>query len=80
LGNTDFIKENKVKIYPNPVSNVLCISNIIEKTNVKILNVEGKIIKDIFISQNTDLNVEMLEKGLYFITFDNEQALKFIKE
>lgn len=80
LGNTDFINENKVSIYPNPASNVLHISNIDQKTNIKICNIDGKVIRDTFAFPDTDLNIEALENGLYFIILDNKLTLKFLKE
>lgn len=77
---TAFIKENKVSIYPNPASNVLRLSNIDQKTNVKICNIDGKIIRDTFAFPDTDVNIEAIENGLYFIVLDNKLTLKFLKE
>jgi hypothetical protein len=65
-----------VKIYPNPVSNILNIENG-EGKPFDIVNVLGQ--KVLTGSSNQAINVSTLTQGTYILKIGNEQ-IKFIKE
>lgn len=70
------------KLYPNPASSVLNIqSNNLTASEYTIYNMIGKVVgqNKINDSENIQINVQNLEKGLYFVKL-NDQYLKFIKE
>lgn len=72
--------KNKTTVYPNPAKQEINIysSEKIEKTSV--YNSLGQFLFD---SKNTKINIEKLEKGLYFLkikTTSSENVEKFIKE
>jgi hypothetical protein len=74
---------NLFSLYPNPVVDVLKLKldTNFKNQSYSICNVDGKIIKQGVINNKiTDINVENLSKGVYFIKLANNKACKFIKE
>jgi len=73
-------KSNITRIYPNPAHNNIQIeiegSQYADK--VKILNIDGKLVKQVSIDENI-INISDLENGVYFIKIGNS-IKKFIKE
>ena len=65
-GNT-----NSLFFYPNPVNNIIYLTNIPENISiVKIYRMDGTLILQKQISSNNiSLDVSMLGKGFYFISF-----------
>jgi hypothetical protein len=82
LGTEDFDKSS-VSLYPNPALSVLNIKtneNLANQTYA-ITDALGKIIvKGKLKEGDTNINVEPLSKGIYFIKIANNKASKFIKE
>lgn len=75
----NFLK-NKIKIYPIPAKNEINISTSEKISNISIYNSLGQFLFD---SNATKINVEKLEKGMYFLKIKTEkgtQVEKFIKE
>ncbi len=83
LNNQNYSDEKSIVIYPNPVNSILNIQN---NTNyqidkIKIIDTMGKTVyeQNLFI---TEINIEKLQKGFYFIEFVSENKTlryKFIK-
>ncbi len=62
--------ESKIKIFPNPVSNVLTVKGFEKSKEVLILNIEGKIIEKHSIDPvKTELEIDVsgFQTGLYFL-------------
>ncbi len=70
----------KIKVYPNPSSEIIQISELKTKKNYRIYNVVGTKIKTGSISNNETVDIKNFANGLYFLKFDNGNTLKFIKE
>jgi hypothetical protein len=74
-------EENKLEIYPNPVSNYLTVKNVkhSEKTAcLSILDMTGKKIKEVNVYITDDsvrLNVADLPSGIYFIRMYTDQKV-----
>jgi hypothetical protein len=68
-------------IYPNPTSNILKIeSTKNSNSNVKIYDAIGQLyLNEKLTNQNTSLNIQHLQSGIYFIKVDNN-VQKFVKE
>ncbi|MCK8479692.1 DUF7619 domain-containing protein [Psychroserpens algicola] len=70
-------------IYPNPVDDLLIFNTDIDIDNIQILDVLGKLIKEVTPNYNTNkVNVSNLTNGMYFIVFesDNKRIIrKFLK-
>ena len=71
LSSDSFALENQVKVYPNPASTNLTISNLdkISIKNVTLINLLGK---EVLKSQNTEnLNVSQLSRGIYILKIES---------
>ncbi|WP_284653527.1 T9SS type A sorting domain-containing protein [Flavobacterium terrisoli] len=82
LGTADF-NNNEIKLYPNPVSDVLQIQEMNEPiTAIKIIDLTGKTVLQQ--STNTQMvNVEMLSNGMYVLEVYSAMgkcAYKFVKQ
>lgn len=71
-----------LKLYPNPANESIYISTISEQKNeIQFFNSMGVLVKEISISQSTQINIKDLPNGLYFVKLKNnhQQTIKFIK-
>lgn len=78
LSTSDFDFNNKVKIFPNPVKNILSVKGQNIKA-IKILTVNGRIV----LSQISDLNtvdVSGLSSGMYFINIETNNGSRVVKK
>ena len=77
LSNHEIVSQNEITIYPNPSSDYVFVEFDQEITDLKILTVEGKIIKEL--SPTKYINVSFLNKGIYFLKINND-FIKFVKK
>ncbi|MCK4662106.1 MAG: T9SS type A sorting domain-containing protein [Bacteroidales bacterium] len=81
----DELNINNLSMYPNPVNDVLNISNMINVDRIVVSNILGQEVRT-FNNVNTDIeiNTSELNKGVYIVTFidkyNNASAKRFIKE
>lgn len=72
-----------VKIYPNPVEDVLNVMNVSSNASYEIFNAPGQVIAKGTIGDGK-INVRTLVKGIYFITINNNKeeksTTKFVKK
>jgi hypothetical protein len=72
-----------VKLYPNPSSDFVRISNV-EVVDVQITDLTGKTVVSLKnVTNQTDINVSALNTGMYLFTVSNEtinQSIKFVKK
>lgn len=91
LNNTSSTGINKIKtnkshyiVYPNPANKLLNIKTddlLLEKTDIKILNVLGEVVLTSNINTaNSQINLDNLKTGVYYLQLDNNVVQKFIKE
>lgn len=74
------VSSNSIKIYPNPVTNVLNISSKGNIQDVSIMNMSGQVVLK---STNSQINVSSLAKGTYLVraTVDGKvKTTKFVKK
>ena len=73
----------EVKVYPNPVNDVLTIQglSITEQRLIELVDMTGKVIYRDTISPNQDLivDVKALSQGIYYCKVEGFKATKFIK-
>ncbi|WP_298419363.1 T9SS type A sorting domain-containing protein [uncultured Kordia sp.] len=69
----------EVRVYPNPTTNIIQLTNLKQAENYTILDISGKKVMEGIIKQNEKLNVQKLTKGIYFIQLE-KRVLKFIKK
>jgi hypothetical protein len=79
--NTNDIRNNKIKIYPNPAVDCIKIAGITtEKESYTIYNILGKEIISGTLENNQNIPIKNLKTGLYFLKFHNGNVFKFIKK
>lgn len=83
LGTSDFAL-NGISLYPNPTTSMINFSlNGIEGTPVRVIDVNGRIILNTTVSSDSNINVETLTNGVYFVQLqvDNKDlSYKFVKK
>jgi len=85
--STEELEEEGVSFYPNPVSDVLNLTNHMQHPySIKVVNVLGKVLNNQVISgySKTQINVANLPVGLYILEYTGTNNLlyrkKFIKQ
>ncbi|MGI9581825.1 reprolysin-like metallopeptidase [Chryseobacterium sp. RRHN12] len=71
-----------VKVYPNPVEEVLNVLNVSSNASYEIFNAPGQLISKGAIGDGK-IDVSALVKGIYFITINNKDeknTIKFVKK
>jgi len=79
LSTTSF-NENKVKLYPNPVSDFLNITTSLSLNSYEVYDVLGKVVLKASDTKSNQIDVSKLNKGIYLIKFDDKIVEKFIKK
>ena len=90
--NTEFVTTlstnsfafNDLKVYPNPVNNILNISNFEKIDNLTITNILGQTIFNQTVNDTiATIDLSNVTTGIYFVKLrinDAEQSIKFIKK
>ncbi len=73
------------QVYPNPVTNKLTLKNEKQIEKLNILDISGKVIKEIsnFTSNSIEINTSELNQGIYYLSiYTGEEVIlrKFVKE
>ena len=66
--------DTKVRIYPNPSNQVICVDSDNEIKNISVYTTEGKLLKT-----TKDLNISIVNSGVYFIKVETTQGNTFHK-
>lgn len=84
--NCDFSSTNNsafsdVKIYPNPVSDFLRLSDINGISTIRIQDIIGRDVMDMKVNNAIQFDVSNLKKGIYVVSLlsENDQLLKSIR-
>jgi hypothetical protein len=73
-------ENNLIKIYPNPFSGILNISTENENLEVKILTLDGRVLKVInLVGNNTSIDLSYLKAGVYIVYIENDKTNTFKK-
>lgn len=70
--------ETTVRVYPNPAVNSIQLTALKQPENYTILDVYGKKVLEGTVSGNEVINIEQLNKGIYFIQL-KKKVLKILK-
>jgi hypothetical protein len=76
--NASFESLGVIKIYPNPVSDILTVENLDNANNIEIINILGQTVLYFPKLNDNKVNVSGLENGFYFLKM-NEQVVRFLK-
>ena len=73
--------ESSLKVYPNPVSEVLRIEGISSFSNInfQIFDIHGQLVKTGSVNTSNSISVSDLSQGMYFLKLGNGMLAKFIK-
>ena len=74
------LDSKNIIVFPNPSSDFIQISGLTKKEKYILYNSLGTTVKNGNISENEKIDLQNLTKGLYFLKFENEHTIKFIKE
>jgi hypothetical protein len=81
LSLDEFIfKKQILKIYPNPSSDFLNVSDLKELKNYKIFDTNGVLVESGEVSSSKEINIQNLSSGLYHLSIDDVGYYKFIKK
>ena len=59
--------ENKYAIYPNPATDAFKV-NVNGSTKVSIFDMTGRCVKEVNVNDNSTINIEDLDRGIYFVS------------
>lgn len=69
-------------IYPNPAKDKIMITNASSFSEISIFDLQGKIIKEVAVKNNNQINISSLKPGIYFIKAKKDIGIfykKFVK-
>ena len=73
LAVTDF-QINGINLFPNPTSDILNFSiKNLEGTPVTVIDINGRLVLNTTISSDNNINIENLNKGVYFVQLEVEK-------
>ena len=75
ISSSDF----KIIVSPNPANDYLIVSGLKNTENFSIYNMLGLKIFDGIIDNDKKIDIKSLSNGVYFLKFENNKAIKFIK-
>lgn len=69
----DYKNNAHLLMYPNPASTEINFNSSFEIESVKIFDIYGKVLKEIFLNSKNTFNVEDLSNGIYIVQFYNKK-------
>lgn len=75
-------RHTDLTIYPNPAKDKIMITNASSFSEISIFDLQGKIIKEVAVKNNNEINISSLKPGIYFIKAKKETGIfykKFVK-
>ena len=78
---SEVLEERSIKVYPNPVKDILYIANVPKGAKLYIYDIQGNLCIQESLT-NTTIDVNKLKKGTYFINIVDKEIIyrsKFIK-
>jgi len=75
--------QESLEFYPNPVSETLYLQNVDLDSEVKIFDIQGRLVLRKLLTGSQSVNIDGLESGLYIVVCETEKETKlgkFIKE
>lgn len=69
LATSEALAKNKLRIYPNPFTDVINIDNVENVKSVSVIDVSGRVLKS-FNDVSSTINLSDLKEGMYIFTLD----------
>ncbi len=73
---TESIALKEIQLYPNPANTIITFKNIPENSQINILSVDGRVVKQ---SNKSTIDIRNLKKGLYFAQIYHETNLRLVR-
>jgi len=70
----ELISNNKILVYPNPVTNQLTVKNV--TGNLQLFDVRGTLIREEYLTGQNIMDIGYLPKGIYFLKMDSAEGIK----
>ncbi|SHH37943.1 T9SS type A sorting domain-containing protein [Winogradskyella jejuensis] len=80
LSTNDFQLETKPKLFPNPSSDSISVSNLKTAQDYNIIDILGKTIDNGIIAVNESIDISKLKTGTYFLKLNSPEVIRFIKK
>ncbi|MDR1006890.1 MAG: C25 family cysteine peptidase [Bacteroidales bacterium] len=70
-------KDNNITMYPNPASSILNIENLSGKTDIIIMNMQGKVVYHQLSTDNNKVSIDLnnIKSGQYIVCIRSDKAL-----
>ncbi len=65
------LKSDELKVYPNPVHDVLYVEGIDKETSLRIFNITGTMVVNMLVPDDKPIDVSFLKSGVYLFIFEN---------
>ncbi len=78
--STEDVELNSVKVSPNPTSDYITVTGLKDTGNYKMYDVLGAEVHKGTITDKGEIEVKSFSNGVYFLKFDNEYTVRFIKK
>lgn len=80
LGIGEFIQDNSVKVYPNPVTDVINIAGNVNIQSISLYDIQGRLLQTMIVNDTTTtLDVSSRAKGVYFLKITSDKGIKVEK-
>jgi len=73
------LNDGNIKVFPNPVSDILFIQNIASVQNIELFNIQGKSILKQSLNGKGEINMSNLHSGIYIIKVSSNGNSSFSK-
>ena len=80
ISTNDFKLKKTIKLFPNPSTEFIRVSELSAKENYKIYTILGSEIIRGSVSNNETIDIRNLNSGVYFLKFDNGITKKIVKK
>ncbi|KGO84264.1 hypothetical protein Q763_00525 [Flavobacterium beibuense F44-8] len=80
MGLDDFIKDNSIKVYPNPAKDVLSVKGDVNLRSVSLYDIQGRLLQTVMPNDvQVTIDIAMRAKGIYFLKVTSDKGVKVEK-
>lgn len=80
IGVNENQQNENVTVYPNPSATSVQFNGLDNAENFVIYDIAGSIIQKGTAANNGEVDIHTLQKGVYFVHFENGTAVRFMKK
>ena len=79
LATKDQFEDEQVRVYPNPSTDYIKLNSLTGTKQIQIIDALGEVVRDLQISNDQQIDITGLAKGVYSIKFESGALKKFVK-